>query len=89
MNGSYQATITLEDGKLNTFGVGAHPDPKHYRAEPHLLYLSHPELCQKCSCEGTCDCPTYTDLWERFLAETCEAEAAKRDLIDQLGEWHS
>ena len=87
---SHESTpITLEDGKQKTFGVGPHPDPKHYRAELHLLYLSHPELCQKCSCEGTCECPTYTDLWEQFLAETGEAEAAKSNLIDQLDEWHS
>ena len=87
---SHESTpIALEDGKLKTSGVGAHPAPQHHRAKLHFLNLSHPELCQKCSCKGTCDCPTYTDLWERFLAEAGVAEAAKRDIIDQLDEWHS
>lgn len=73
---------------MRYFGSGSHPDPHHWRANLHLLYLNNPELCIHCACQGECNCPSYTALWEQFLTATGVAEAQKADLAEQLDDWH-
>ena len=82
--------ITLTDGAVQSFGGSNHPDPHHWQAELHLLYLAHPELCSHCSCpaEPQCQCPTYTKLWDTFLEEKVVQQASKDGLANQLELWH-
>ena len=79
----------MEDSRgRERFGIGRHPDPGHWRADLHNLYLSHPELCTHCTCAPPCQCPTYTELWEKFLEETGQEQARKSQMLDQLSAWH-
>lgn len=68
------------DGRVQTFGVSKHPDPNLWRAELHLLYLAHPELC------GSSPTP-YDELWQAFLGQTGQSQASKALLSTQLDAW--
>lgn len=68
------------DGRVLTFGVSKRPDPNLWRAELHLLYLSHPELC------GSSTTP-YDQLWEAFLIDKGQIQASKAQLSRQLDAW--
>ena len=79
--------ITLSDGKQQRFGVGQVPDRKLWRAELHLLYLAHPELCH--SSVSTGQELAYDVLWQQFLTESGEQQARKRQMAQQLMRWRT
>lgn len=70
----------FKDGKVQTFGISMRPDPNLWRAELHLLYLAHPDLC------GT-SVTAYNHLWQAFLRETGQRQAPKAMLSKQLDAW--
>ena len=58
-------------------------------ADLHLMYLSYPSLCRNCDEHTDCSCPTYTQLWDRFLTDTSQEQKPKAQLSDQIEQWHS
>ena len=62
--------ITLQDGGdfMNLGMPGSKGDKASYLAELHLYYYNFSALCTACDCGiVNCDCPSYSQLFDRFL----------------------